>query len=194
MISIHEYQRKAIHLFNLIIPFGYWFIIPDQNKFKIIIITFTALFILADYFRTKSKLIKKLFILFFDKMLREHELKGQFTGATWVMISASVTILVFPKYIAIISLIFMSIGDTFAALIGRKFGKLKIYDKSFEGFLGGLVACLVAAYCYDPLPFYISGFGALAAMLFETLPLPLDDNFRIPIGSAIIMTILLGVL
>ena len=194
MISIHEYQRKAIHLFNLIIPFGYWFIIPDQNKFKIIIITFTALFILADYFRTKSKLIKKLFILFFDKMLREHELKGQFTGATWVMISASVTILVFPKYIAIISLIFMSIGDTFAALIGRKFGKLKIYDKSFEGFLGGLIVCLVAAYYYDPLPFYISGVGALTAMLFETLPLPLDDNFRIPIGSAIIMTILLGVL
>ena len=194
MISIHEYQRKAIHLFNLIIPFGYWFIIPDQNQFKIIIITFTALFILADYFRKKSKIIKKLFIIFFNKMLREHELKGQFTGATWVMISASVTILVFPKYIAIISLIFMSIGDTFAALIGRKFGKLKIYDKSFEGFLGGLIACLVAAYCYDPLPFYISGFGALAAMLFETLPLPLDDNFRIPIGSAIIMTILLGAL
>ena len=194
MISIHEYQRKAIHLFNLIIPFGYWFIIPDQNQFKIIIITFTALFILADYFRKKSKIIKKLFIIFFNKMLREHELKGQFTGATWVMISASVTILVFPKYIAIISLIFMSIGDTFAALIGRKFGKLKIYDKSFEGFLGGLIAGLVAAYCYDPLPFYISGFGALAAMLFETLPLPLDDNFRIPIGSAIIMTILLGVL
>ncbi|MAM14137.1 MAG: hypothetical protein CMF90_00555 [Candidatus Marinimicrobia bacterium] len=194
MISIHEYQRKAIHLFNLIIPFSYWFIIPNQNKFKIIIITFTALFILADYFRTKSKLIKKLFIIFFDKMLREHELKGQFTGATWVMISASVTILVFPKYIAIISLIFMSIGDTFAALIGRKFGKLKIYDKSFEGFLGGLIACLVVAYCYDPLPFYISGFGALAAMLFETLPLPLDDNFRIPIGSAIIMTMLVGVL
>ena len=194
MISIHEYQRKAIHLFNLIIPFGYWFIIPDQNKFKIIIITFTALFILADYFRTKSKLIKKLFIIFFNKMLREHELKGQFTGATWVMISASVTILVFPKYIAIISLIFMSIGDTFAALIGRKFGKLKIYDKSFEGFLGGLIVCLVAAYYYDPLPFYISGFGAFAAMLFETLPLPLDDNFRIPIGSAIVMTILLGVL
>ena len=194
MISIHEYQRKAIHLFNLIIPFGYWFIIPDQNQFKIIIITFTALFILADYFRKKSKIIKKLFIIFFNKMLREHELKGQFTGATWVMISASVTILVFPKYIAIISLIFMSIGDTFAALIGRKFGKLKIYDKSFEGFLGGLIVCLVAAYYYDPLPFYISGVGALTAMLFETLPLPLDDNFRIPIGSAIIMTILLGVL
>ena len=194
MISIHEYQRKAIHLFNLIIPFGYWFLIPDQNQFKIIIITFTTLFILADFFRTKSKLIKKLFKTFFDKMLREHELKGQFTGATWVMISASVTILFFSKNIAIISLIFMSIGDTFAALIGKKYGKLKIYDKSLEGFLGGLIVCLVAAYYYDPLPFYISGVGALTAMLFETLPLPLDDNFRIPIGSAIIMTILLGVL
>ena len=194
MISIHEYQRKAIHLFNLIIPFGYWFLIPDQNQFKIIIITFTTLFILADFFRTKSKLIKKLFKMFFDKMLREHELKGQFTGATWVMISASVTILFFSKNIAIISLIFMSIGDTFAALIGKKYGKLKIYDKSLEGFLGGLIVCLVAAYYYDPLPFYISGVGALTAMLFETLPLPLDDNFRIPIGSAIIMTILLGVL
>ena len=105
-----------------------------------------------------------------------------------------ITILFFSKNIAIISLIFMSIGDTFAALIGKKYGKLKIYDKSLEGFLGGLIVCLVAAYYYDPLPFYISGVGALTAMLFETLPLPLDDNFRIPIGSAIIMTILLGVL
>tara|TARA_Y100000748_G_scaffold205079_1_gene171692 strand:+ start:26514 stop:27098 length:585 start_codon:yes stop_codon:yes gene_type:complete len=194
MISIHEYQRKVIHLFNLIIPFSYWFIIPDQNQFKIIIITFTAFFILADFFRKKSKLIKKFFKIFFGKMLREHELNGKFTGATWVMISASITILVFPKNIAIISLIFMSVGDTFAALIGRKFGKFKIYDKSLEGFFGGLIICLIAAYYYEPLPFYVSSVGALSAMLFETLPLPFDDNFRIPIGSAIIMTILLGLL
>jgi len=125
-------------------------------------------------------------------MLRDYEIKGKYTGATWVMIAASITIIIFSKNIAILSLIFLSIGDTFAGLIGRKYGKIKMGNKTFEGFIAGLTPCIAFAYFYSPLPFYVSGIGAITAMLLETLPLPLDDNFRIPIGSALIMTILLG--
>ena len=192
MISIHEYYRKATHLFSLIIPLIYWYFIPNQTHASLLVLFFTILFIFIDIFRKRSTLINKLFKAFFYKMLRDHEIKGKYTGATWVMIAASITIIIFSKNIAILSLIFLSIGDTFAGLIGRKYGKIKMGNKTFEGFIAGLIPCIAVAYFYSPLPFYVSGIGAITAMLLETLPLPLDDNFRIPIGSALIMTILLG--
>ena len=192
MISINEYYRKATHLFSLIIPIIYWYFIPNQTHAILLVLFFTALFIFIDTFRRRFMLIKKLFKVFFDKMLRAHELKGKYTGATWVMIAASITIIIFSKNIAILSLIFLSIGDTFAGLIGREYGKIKMGNKTFEGFIAGLIPCLAIAYVYSPLPFHVSGIGAITAMLLETLPLPLDDNFRIPIGSALIMTIILA--
>ena len=90
-------------------------------------------------------------------MMRKHELNGALTGASWVMISAFVTILIFPKNIAILSLIFMSIGDTVAGLAGRRIGKLKIGEKTVEGFLFGFLACAIISYNYKLISiFYIN--------------------------------------
>ena len=50
-------------------------------------------------------------------MLRVHELKGHLTGATWVMIGSLITIALFSKPVAVIALIFMSLGDTAAGII-----------------------------------------------------------------------------
>ena len=123
-------------------------------------------------------------------MMRKHELDGALTGASWVMISAFVTILIFPKNIAILSLIFMSIGDTVAGLAGRRIGKLKIGEKTLEGFLMGFLACALISYNYKLIPFSISIYGSLVGMIFEVLPLPFDDNLKIPLSSASIMYII----
>jgi len=37
------------------------------------------------------------------------------------------------------------------------------------------------------LPLTVSISGAVAAMLMEIIPIPLDDNFKIPLGSGAIM-------
>ena len=97
-------------------------------------------------------------------MMRKHELDGALTGASWVMISAFVTILIFPKNIAILSLIFMSIGDTVAGLAGRGIGRLKIGEKTVEGFLMGFLACALISYNYKLLSFSISIYGSLVGM------------------------------
>ncbi|MEC8703513.1 MAG: hypothetical protein VXX38_03115 [Candidatus Neomarinimicrobiota bacterium] len=127
-------------------------------------------------------------------MLRNHEIKGKFTGATWVMIASLLTISLFPKNIAILSLIFMSLGDTFAALVGRKFGKVAFFNKTFEGFLGGLLPCVIIAFYFKSLPFYVSLIGAFSAMLIEVVPIPIDDNLSIPVFSASAMTISSGII
>ena len=188
----YDYYRKATHLFSLVIPALYWYTVPIQKTASTIIIFFTFLFILFDYLRFKSKAIKLFFSLFFDKMLKEHELNGKLTGASWVMISSSMVILLFSKEVAVISLVFLSIGDTVAGLFGRNYGKIRIGNKTLEGFIAGFFSCLIISLFYRPLQFSITASGAFFGMLFETLPLPFDDNLKIPIASAIAMSILIG--
>ena len=192
MMPSYDYYRKATHLFSLVIPALYWYTVPSQKTASIIIIFFTFLFILFDYLRFKSKAIKLFFSLFFDKMLKEHELNGKLTGASWVMISSSMVILLFSKEVAVISLVFLSIGDTAAGLFGRNYGKIRIGNKTLEGFIAGFFSCLIICLFYRPLQFSITASGAFFGMLFETLPLPFDDNLKIPIASAIAMSILIG--
>ena len=190
MISKSEYIRKLIHLSNLTIPISYYYVFQDKRFFLISLFFFVLIFLAIDLFRDKNKYIKILFNLFFNRMMRKHELNGALTGASWVMISAFFTILIFPKNIAILSLIFMSVGDTVAGLVGRKIGKLKIGEKTVEGFVFGFLACAIISYNYKLIPFSISIYGSLVGMIFEVLPLPLDDNLKIPLSSASIMYVI----
>lgn len=190
MIPLSEYKRKLIHLFNLAIPFGYLYVFPEKWVFVKLLSILMVLFIIFDILRHKVTWVKSLFSLFIDSMLRSHEQEGKLTGATWVMIGAVISIILFSKPVAIIALIFMSIGDTAAGLIGQRYGKHKIWNKSWEGFFGGLFVCIIIGMNYSLLPMTISLSGAVAAMVMEILPIPLDDNFKIPLGAGAIMMML----
>ena len=192
MINRSEYYRKGIHLFNLIIPFLYFFVFTDKWEYLKILALITICFIIIDIGRHFVPIIKSIFSFFFDKMLRDHELKGKLTGATCVMIASCFSIALFSKPVAILSLIYMSVGDTAAGIIGQLYGKHKIGTKTWEGFSAGLLVCFIIAINYDMLPKHISLIGALSAMIMEILPIPLDDNFKIPLGSGGIMMMLLS--
>ena len=56
--------------------------------------------------------------------------------------------------------------------------------------MAGLIVCIIIAINYDMLPKYIALSGALVAMIMEIMPIPLDDNFKIPLGSGGIMMML----
>ena len=190
MISINEYKRKLIHVFNLIIPLSYLYVFPEKWQIIKVLTSLMILFILTDIFRHKIGWIQSLFKYFFNSMLRSHEMDGKLTGATWVLIGAVITITLFSKPVAIIALIFMSLGDTAAGLIGQRFGKHKIGDKTWEGFFGGLIICIIIALNFPFLPLMVSLIGAITAMIMELIPIPLDDNFIIPLGSGAIMMML----
>ncbi|MBC8346036.1 MAG: hypothetical protein ISR89_07070 [Candidatus Marinimicrobia bacterium] len=190
MIPFNEYIRKLIHLLNLAIPFSYLYVFPEKWVFVALLSVLTVLAILMDVLRHKVSWIKSFFNQYFGFMLRSHEEEGKLTGATWVMIGAVISIMIFSKPVAIIALIFMSLGDTAAGLIGQRFGKHKIWDKSWEGFFGGLIVCVIIALNYSSLPLTVSLGGAFAAMVMEIVPIPLDDNFKIPLGAGAIMMML----
>ena len=190
MIKSSEYYRKGIHLFNLVIPLSYYYVFTEKWEVLKILSLITLCFIVIDISRHFVPLIKSIFSFFFNKMLREHELKGKLTGATWVMIASCVSITLFSKPVAILSLVYMSLGDTAAGLIGQKYGKHRIGNKTWEGFVAGLIVCIIIAINYDMLPKHIALSGALVAMIMEIMPIPLDDNFKIPLGSGGMMMML----
>lgn len=193
MIPLSEYKRKLIHLFNLAIPFSYLYVFPEKWVFVKLLSILMVLCIIFDILRHKVAWVKSLFSLFINSMLRSHEQEGKLTGATWVMIGAVISIILFSKPVAIIALIFMSLGDSAAGLIGQRYGKHKIWNKSWEGFFGGLFVCIIIGIIYSlltELPMTISLSGAVAAMVMEILPIPLDDNFKIPLGAGAIMMML----
>ncbi len=190
MIPLSEYKRKLIHLFNLAIPFSYLYVFPEKWVFVKLLSILMVLCIIFDILRHKVAWVKSLFTLFINSMLRGHEQDGKLTGATWVMIGAVISIILFSKPVAIIALIFMSLGDSAAGLIGQRYGKHKIWNKSWEGFFGGLFVCIIIGMNYSLLPMTISLSGAVAAMVMEILPIPLDDNFKIPLGAGAIMMML----
>ena len=183
-----ELFRKAIHLFtNSLIPIAYLFLnIP--RIWMIILLGFASVvFITIDFGRTRNGWLSKIFGKLFNGMLRSHELEGKLTGASYVLIGSFISIAIFPKEIAVLALLFTAIGDTAAALYGRKFGKHKIWNKTLEGSMAGLIACLIITLFFPQIPNIIKFSGAFAAMFIELLPIKIDDNLRIPLFAGFVM-------
>ena len=172
------------------IPFTYLFYLESRFEALRILIPLTLFTIIIEYLRIRSSMIKKIFDNYLFSMLRIHELDGRYTGASWIFISSALTIAIFPKEIAVLSLVYMSLGDTVAGLVGRKFGRIKFYNKTIEGFLAGLIVCLISGYLIQlSLPLVVVFSGAFAAMFIELLPLSIDDNFSVPLFAGTIMAI-----
>ena len=191
MIHNTEFLRKLLHLSNLVIPFTYLFYFDSKVEALIILLPITLFALLIEYLRISSISVKNIFDKYLFSMLRNHEKSGKYTGATWVFISSTLSIGIFPKDIAVISLIYMSIGDTAAGLIGRKFGRIKIYNKTLEGALAGFIVCLIVGLMIDlNLSKTLVAIGALSAAIIELMPISIDDNLRIPLFTGTVMYVM----
>ena len=183
-----EYLRKTIHLIvNSLIPLIYLFFNIPKMWMAVLLGIASVFIILIDIGRTRYDWISKIFGIFFNRMLRSHELDGKLTGATYVVIGSFIAVAIFPKEIAILALLFTAIGDTVAALYGRKFGKIRIWNKTLEGSVVGLIACIIITLFFPQIPNLVKFSGAFAAMFIELLPIKIDDNLRIPLFSGIVM-------
>lgn len=185
-----ELPRKALHLAtNSVIPVVYYFLDIPQMIMSELLGLAAIMFIIVDLGRTRNIWIAKVFQKFFNRMMRSHELDGKLTGASYLLIGSFITVMLFPKGIAVLALLFATFGDTFAALIGKKFGRINIGSKTLEGFLAGFGVCLLISYLVPDVPNIIKYSGAFAAMFIELMPIRIDDNLRIPLFSGLVMDI-----
>ncbi|MFI5370609.1 MAG: diacylglycerol/polyprenol kinase family protein [Candidatus Eisenbacteria bacterium] len=193
---LSEAQRKAIHLGAIILPLGLlyeWLPWPrGRIAWLLLLGVLTATAVTIDLVRISDHRVQRFFKTFFGELIREHE-RFNLLGSTFLLIAAILAVELFPQPLAAAAIGFTVLGDGVAALVGRGWGRTRLFSKSLEGALGGLAACLIwAAYlaATGHVPWGVGVVGALTAMLVEVLPLPLDDNLGITIAGATVMRLL----
>ena len=140
-------------------------------------------FLIAEILRINISIFKYLFQRFFGPIVRASENK-KLTGATSVFISGFLTVLIFEKNIAIFAMLTLSLADATAALIGKKWGKRELFDKTLEGSITFLIISIALAMLLPDLFRLGAIVAAIVATLVELLPSPIDDNLMIPISIA----------
>ena len=178
-----ELKRKSIHLAMIVIPVWYYFA-PSPLGVLGLIIAMT-LTVILDLLRLSDDRIRKFFLRLFGSLIRSHE-EEHLLGSTHFMIASMISVLVFDKMIAISALTFLVVGDTAAAVVGKRFGKKLYWGKSPAGSFACLACCLLIGYLLLSNGWVILA-GAITAAVVEALPVPMDDNMRVPIVSGLIM-------
>jgi dolichol kinase len=185
-----ELIRKSIHMMSLSIPVCYYFL--SKELMLILLIPLMLAFVTADLLRSFHKPTFALYNRVFGSMLRDHEKtlkKKTLNGASWVLISATVCVLLFPKLITITAFTILIISDTTAALVGRRFGTRRFNDKTFEGSLAFVVSATIVILLTPKVQYmfaeYLIGvvsavIGALAEVFSFDI---IDDNFAIPVAT-----------
>ncbi len=188
-----ELVRKGIHLSSLSIPILYYYL--SKGTALSILIPITVLFLITDIARLFHPSTGKLYAKFFGFLLRSHERNDRgrrLTGATYVLLSATACILIFPKVIVITAFAILIVSDSAAALVGRKFGRHPFLKKSAEGssafFVSALIIIAVAPkIAYIPAEYLIGAAAAFVGTLVEAGPTGIDDNVSIPFSVGIVM-------
>ena len=180
-----ETRRKSIHFFTALIPVSYFFFL-SKEQIVVICIILSMGFAAADLMRMYNRTAGTVFMKIFSDLLRDPERSGRFTGATLLFVGLTVSALVFSKQIAVTSMLFLTLADPVAALIGKRWGRRRIFQKTILGSSGFFSTAVVVTILVWGFSWQGILVAALAACI-ELLPVPVNDNLTIPVFSGVLM-------
>lgn len=186
--------RRLFHLtFGSIVPvvgiFASW-------SFIMVAVGVLALASLAlDLTRFRSANLNRQFLRWMAPLLKMGE-DHRITGATYMLVAGFFAFLLFDQAVAVTALLFLSIGDPVAALVGRRMIGPRIFGKSPLGtvaFIGVSFLVIAILLSSGVVPYHWGLLaGAVVAGLVELAPMPFDDNLTIPLISGTVMHFLVG--
>ncbi|NOY76959.1 MAG: phosphatidate cytidylyltransferase [Calditrichaeota bacterium] len=186
-----ETLRKTIHVTGLLIPVAYWYFPEFWSVFLLSAALLVA--VVVEILRFRNQTFQKLFNRHLGFLLRPEE-HASITGATYWIVGALITILIYPKDIAIFAISMLIVSDALAAWVGKGVGRIRIRsNKTLEGslafFLSAFLIARIMLHWSGPL----AAAGALAGTVLEWGVFPLNDNLTVPIGSGLFLVLLKAV-
>ncbi len=183
-----ETLRKTIHIMGILIPVFYWYL----PEYWVVFLLSAALLVAAfvEVLRFQNQTFRKAFNRYLGFLLRQEE-HSSITGATYWIVGALVTILIYPKPIAIFAISMLAVSDALAAWIGKGIGMIRIRsNKTLEGSLAFFISAFLIARIILHWSATLSLVGALVGTILEWGIIPFNDNLTVPIGSGLFMVIL----
>ena len=188
-LSNGEILRKAIHVSGFAVPL----VCVQLSNARLI---FAALFLVTIVYATSEiARTKGTNFPIFSKITRKaaasnpqsnHFVTAPISFATSILL----TLFILPTHIAYASIAVLTLGDGFACILGKIFGKTPLFfnrKKKLEGTICGFACAFLGATLFvSPLKALVA---AAAGMLVECLPTPIDDNLVTPLtaGTALIL-------
>lgn len=186
-----ELKRKFFHMFTLL--YAALFVYGGRLLSLQVLGGAFLCVAVAETVRLHHQPFNDRLMSLFGGIHREKEMHRP-SGILWTLAGAFLTIWLIPHPdIVIASLWYLAVGDAAAALVGKKWGHIRIGAKSLEGSAACFLACWAAGTVFLDSPggrVPEAAVGAFTAALLEALPLPLDDNLWIPLVSGLVLTFL----
>jgi dolichol kinase len=202
--------RKIVHLCSglvvLIVPF---FILPLHAVYIALSMT------IIIYFSSRDSSVRQLQELYESIGEEAEEMVGRLQGPFYYGVSITVLITIFAVfapdqlYFPICGILIMIISDTFASLIGKKYGRIILApaytgsQRTFEGsltfFLSAFLLCFSAFYFYGlgnpinqkmltlKLVFIYSLITSLTGTLVELFSPSMLDDLTVPIATTMVI-------
>jgi len=193
-----ELQRKAIHLGALVLPAS-MLALPTPTA-RAVLTGLAVGAVALDVARQRVPAAHDLLVgRAFGWMMRPEELPPLgsplvFNGGVWMFLAAAACVWLFPPAVGAAALAMLMVGDGAAALVGRRFGRTKWPGslKSVEGSAAYVatafgIGAAVAAWPGTALSLTACAVGAGVGAAVEALPIPINDNFRVPLLSGLAM-------
>lgn len=181
-----EIKRKLFHSLSLLYAAGFYFL--GREGILWILVPLLAIEGTLEIARLCIPRFNEWILALFGGINREKEM-NRMSGIFWMLLGASITIAVFKdQKIVLCALGYLTFSDAAASLVGLPLGRHKFLGKSLEGSLACFVASFLVGLAFiNPLWALASAFLVTAV---ELLPLPLNDNFWIPILSGCFLNLI----
>lgn len=216
----HEIPRKFLHTSIGFITL--WLYTQGINLKQVTpVLVAMALFIgTFDFLRLRNKDLNKAYCNVMGALMRESEINGV-NGTIWYLLGLILVFSFASKDVALMAVLLLSWADTAASSVGRAYGYLtpKYKNKSLAGFMGAFIASEIACiFLYGIIiPKYgpavdapgqitwskdssrltlgvLTAMSGLVGAVSESIDLfGIDDNFTIPVLSAVFLTGLLDI-
>lgn len=149
--------------------------------------------ILMESSRKVSPRANQVLMAAFGKVAHPYE-RHSINSASWYALALMLLALFVPPMACAVGVVVLGFGDPFAAIIGRRFGRIRLPGgRSLEGSLAFVVAGTVMSLPVLLLGHHlafgtalgIAAIGASAGAVSEVLSGRLDDNFTIPLMAGL---------
>ncbi len=184
--------RKVWHMVMGLLIVGLYLTVVSQSLAILLLGSALGIILIAETIRLRIPSVNERLVRAMGAIIRSSEV-NRMSGIPFYVGASLLSIAIFPKTIAALSILFLACGDPIASVFGILYGKYSVRfanGKSLIGTLAGVLTCIMVSLVFlkasgleDAQVLILSLIGGVAGGAAEMLPIEVDDNFSIPVVS-----------